>query len=357
MNLAAFLKAHKYSEITEEFPDKEKYPLYYETNKVEFTIRAGEKLFIPAGWFHFVFSEDVEEETGLNFAMNFWYYPLYNWSHGKSSNLLPRKELHNIPNINPKDIMGDRKIRSTWADLNGLFPSDRVFHYFTGKVRNEYITFDEFYKAKNPKMYIVQDQTKELEIYAPPYPTDIYLSSGWVNFGNCRSLIHCDEHDNWLCQIKGSKRVILFPHEDKDKLYMFTRIPMQVYTEIEELVNVRDELIIIKNYGHLDENINLLDFYRDCLTEYNNLKLSKFKTVLPEFTPPKCIISTDTNNQRYQQPQPYPINFFYVKRGKGTITFPGRGANTLDSGYVIMFPSSFIFPFLIEGNLKLCIPL
>lgn len=354
MDLKTFMGSHKYSEITEEFPDKEKYPLYYETSRQEFTIHAGQRLFIPAGWFHFVFSEDVEEESGLNFAMNFWYYPLNNWTHGKPSNLLPRVETHGIPNLHPKDVLGDRPVRSTWSDLDGIFPADRVFHFFKGKVRNDYMTFDEFYKAKNPKMYIVQDENKSLSKYAPPYPTPIYLSSSWVNYGKCRSLIHCDEHDNWLCQIKGSKRVILFPHEDKDKLYMFWRIPSNVLTEIQDLLSLKEQLILITNSG--EPIVPTIDFYRESLINYN-LKLNPFKSRIPDFKIPAQLTCIDMCNQQYSRSQPYPVNFFYVKQGKGTITFPGRGMHTLDAGNTIVFPSSFIFPYFIEGDLKLYVPL
>ena len=354
MDLKTLLGCHKYSEITEEFPDKEKYPLYYETSQQEFTISAGQKLFIPAGWFHFVFSEDVEEETGLNFAMNFWYYPLNNWSHGKRSNLLPRVENHAIPNLHPKDILGNRPVRSTWSDMDGLFPADRTFDFFKGKVRNDYMTFDEFYTAKNPKMYIVQDQNKDLGKYAPSYTTPIYLSSSWVNYGNCRSLIHCDEHDNWLCQIKGSKRVILFPHEDKDKLYMFWKIPSNVFTEIQDLLSLKDQFVMVHSGPTI---VPTPEFYRQSLITYEETKLIPAKTRLPQFKPPVRMECVDTCNQQYSQSQPYPVNFFYITEGKGTITFMGRGSHTLDTGNSIVFPSSFLFPFVIEGNLKLYIPL
>lgn len=354
MDLKTFMGCHKYSGITEEFPDKEKYPLYYEASRQEFTIHAGQKLFIPAGWFHFVFSEDVEEETGLNFAMNFWYYPLNNWSHGKPSNLLPHVEPHNIPNIDPKDVFGDRPVRSTWSDLDGIFPADRVFHFFKGKVRNDYMTYDEFYRAKNPKMYIVQDENKKIRDYAPPYPTPIYLSSSWVNYGNCRSLIHCDEHDNWLCQIKGSKRVILFPHEDKDKLYMLWNIPSNVFTEIQDLLSLKDQFIMILNGSPF---VPTPEYYRESLISYNNMKLNNYKTIVPEFFLPKQLLCIETHNQQYSRSQPYPINFFYIKEGKGTITFPGRGAYSFDAGTTIIFPSSFLFPFYIEGDLKLYVAL
>lgn len=354
MDLKTFMGCHKYSEITEEFPDKEKYPLYYETSKQEFTIRAGQKLFIPAGWFHFVFSEDVEEESGLNFAMNFWYYPLNNWSHGKPSNLLPRVEKHDIPNLDPKDVLGDRPVRSTWSDLNGLFPADRTFDFFKGKVRNDYMTFDEFYTAKNPKMYIVQDENKDIVKYAPTYPTPIYLSSSWINYGNCRSLIHCDEHDNWLCQIKGSKRVILFPHEDKDKLYMFWKIPSNVFTEIQDLLSLKEQFVMI-NTGPII--VPTGEYYRQSIINYHETKLIPAKTGLPQYNLPMRLQCIDTCNQQYSQSQPYPVNFFYITEGKGTITFLGRGAHTLDPGNTIVFPSSFLFPFVIEGNLKLYIPL
>ena len=129
-SLDTFLSETKYSCIEEEFPDKNKFPLYYEASKIEITIEAGEMLFIPAGWFHFVFSEDVDKETGLNFAINYWYYSHPHWSPRNPSIHLPKHMgKHNLPNLNPRNILGGRKHPCTRTELNGLFPSNRLFQH------------------------------------------------------------------------------------------------------------------------------------------------------------------------------------------------------------------------------------
>ena len=62
MEVGQFFNERRFSRIEEEFPDKNQFPLYYKANKTEITIGPGDGLFIPSGWFHFVFSEG----DGLN---------------------------------------------------------------------------------------------------------------------------------------------------------------------------------------------------------------------------------------------------------------------------------------------------
>ena len=62
-----FFAERKYSQIPEEFPDQDTYPLFYTAHKREYNLAPGDKLFIPAGWFHFVYSEE-----GFNYALNKW---------------------------------------------------------------------------------------------------------------------------------------------------------------------------------------------------------------------------------------------------------------------------------------------
>ena len=48
----------------------------YETKRAETTVRAGEILYLPAGWFHEVTSFDDEAEAGGgHLALNYWFHP------------------------------------------------------------------------------------------------------------------------------------------------------------------------------------------------------------------------------------------------------------------------------------------
>jgi len=56
--------------------DADSFPLAKNaTGRVEVTIRAGEGAFIPAGWWHEVFSSDEESRKGEvgHLAINYWY--------------------------------------------------------------------------------------------------------------------------------------------------------------------------------------------------------------------------------------------------------------------------------------------
>jgi len=345
-----FISEYKYSEIQEEFPDKEKYPLYYQASKHEFTINAGEKLFIPAGWFHFVFSEDADPETGLNFAVNFWYHPENNWQPGQPSRLLPRVEKHNLCDINPREFYGNKNIKCYRSELAGLFPSNRVFHKFPGKVWNEYMTFDEFYQTKNPKYYIVQDDV-QIPQFAPKYTTKLMQTSTWINFGNVRSLMHFDENDNWLCQLQGKKRVLLFPHEERYMLYMFNPLNINAINTCISCNNSVYIYVVRKNIKNI-ENFDISELYNTEINEY-----IKNLDVVPKFEFPIKFKTHDTKGIHYEEPQKHCLTSLFVLDGRGVIYFKDRGGLRMDKGDIFIFPNNFSYTWQVRGNLKLVVPI
>lgn len=345
----------KYSSVTSEFPDKSKYPLFYQANKHEITIRAGEKLFIPAGWFHFVFSEETDEESGLNVALNFWFFPLNNWKPGDPSSMLPHKKKHDL-NPSMKDIFGNQKLRCTYSDLNGFFPSDRIFHRFPeGKLCHHYLTFNEFYESKNHKMYIIQHGDINLEKYAPDYPNGIYMSSAWANFGKACSAIHYDEHDNWLYQLKGSKRVILFPHEDRHLMYLFNNLDStKVTNTIIKMSNTITHFILKKRVGILPQKEETSDFFKNQIQNYVNTRQD---VNIPLFDMPSNYKIHHTNGLNWHWDDcKLPLVFMLVVSGKGSIIFVSKNEYELDPGDVIIFPNHFTYPYQTTGNLKILIP-
>jgi hypothetical protein len=134
---------------------------------------------------------------------------------------------------------------------------------------------------------------------------------------------------------------------------MFWKIPSSVFTEIQDLLSLKEQFIMILNGSPI---VPTVDYYRESLISYTNMKLGLFRTEIPYFNLPRQLVCVETRNQQYSRSQPYPVNFFYVKEGKGTITFIGRGGHSFNAGTTIVFPSSFLFPFFIEGDLKLYIP-
>jgi quercetin dioxygenase-like cupin family protein len=368
--LNQWLGEAKYSRILDEFPDKDEFPLYYEVPQQEFTIRAGEMLFIPAGWFHFVFSEDPDPETRLNFAVNYWYHPLNGWDVGKPSQMLPHVEKHPLPDLNPRELLELSTCRCTWSNIQDgkIFPSGRVFsHFDKTKIHEDYMTFDRFYETNNPKYYMVQQQSKLLDekLYplAPKHENSIFMSSIWINFGNCRSLMHYDEHDNWLCQIQGTKRVILYPHEYRDKLYMFNPVPYNTLISIKKLQNLAMKFIGLRENNEVDNinDINYADIWKIEVERYSIHVLQPNGTnIIPPLhldSLPKKHKIIDTHGHPYTQFENYPITLIFILDGTGTITFHGRRQKIkLKKGMSIIFPTHFTYLYSIEGNLKLILP-
>ena len=352
-----YFSGFKYSEITEEYPDKEKYPLYYTASRHEFTIRAGEKLFIPAGWFHFVFSEDPDEKTGLNFAINFWYQPVNKWKYGDDSYGVPYVRKHDLQ-VTPEEIFGNGEVRVVRSELNGLFPSDRNFNWFPrDSVYFEWMGYQDFYRSKNPKYYIIQTSNDLLlNKKAFKYDTDLYSSSCWINFGRARSQLHFDEHDNWLCQMQGTKRVILFPHHERDLLYMKNPLPLRIYRQLIEFFEFPHQFIGYTR-GVSAHRGNIHEVYFEQCSKYHEHKLVPNHVQLPAYPFPKKFQEIYTNHQNYNDNQPYPLNFFYIKEGKGTFHLHVHGGPlNVNPGDCVVFPSNFLFPFELKGNLKMIIP-
>lgn len=343
MSISEFIGEHKYSKVEVEYPDPRQFPLYYKARKHVFEIGPGETLFIPAGWFHFVFSTDTTD--GLNFAVNHWYTPLYNWDRGQKSHLLPHVSKHNL-NIEPYDVMdGDDEVLAVRSTLDGLFPSDRLSHLFKGYVRHETMKLKEFLETKNPRYYVAQNSFSSDKVPTPRYPTPLYMKSIWINFGNVRTLCHYDEHDNFLCQIKGRKRVIMFPHEDRDLLYMINPIRMGILKDIIKNNLVFGTLVQVTDQEHTDIN----DVYSNAIKNYKASVMN-----IPDFKHQTEFKTVDTKGKVYFHETidtEYPLRMIWVISGYGEFTTFQINKH-VKPGSVIVLPTGVPFMWNIRGNLK-----
>lgn len=346
-----FIADTKYSMIESE-TCLEKYPDISKARRHEFTIRQGEMLYIPAGWFHWVFSDEVGED-GLNYAFNYWYET--NWNYSKKTTELPFVKKHSIPYIQPVTLFKDgEKLRLYKTKLNGLFPSDRVFRHFPNAAEFDPMTFKEFLITKNPAYYLVQHEHDEIKKYTP-ISRDIWKASLWVNFGGARTLIHYDEKDNFLCQISGTKRVILFPPEDRHLLYMFNPVSLTVVDEIQYFIRREKSMVYIDTvtditdvegiYTKTIENykIHLAGFDRavpdvlDTTAEFNEIDLTGGKTYG----------NTICQHNKFW-------HFFIIKEGEGVLMFQNlKKEFYVRKNSVIIFPNTFVYPFVFSGDLKI----
>lgn len=274
MKVGEFFNERRFSQIEEEFPDKNIFPLYYTANKTEVVINPGDGLFIPAGWFHFVFSSG-----DINEAVNFWYHAPDEMKEGERNKDDPIIFKHDIKELNVDEstevevsistqkIVGTNSIKSRCKD----------------KLTQVKKTLKEFYDERHPYSYIVQsNEFKHLDEYRIRKTDDFKQCSVWINFGNVYTHLHYDLDDNYLCQIKGSKRILLFPPEDRHLLYLWNPYPLDVIFNLQvafydsDYIHAQPNFIdynfcrrLIENGVSIDDNDMLIDRYYSKIIEYH----------------------------------------------------------------------------------------
>jgi len=226
MDLSQFFYEIRQSRITEEFPSKDLYPLYYKAKRQEFIVKEGSMLFIPTGWFHFIFSEEPNEECGLNASFHFIFRHQDDWIEGKSGKITPKIVPSVVPEI--KDLtsfLGPEKIMNVSKNKNKIFASDNICHRFPD-MKGSKKTLEKFIKDSKTDEYILLNYSPELDNLKPEHNTRLINSAVSISFGHITTALHYDYNDVWLCQVKGTKRVLLFPPEDRDLLYLWNSYPL-----------------------------------------------------------------------------------------------------------------------------------
>lgn len=360
MNLSTFVSESRYSQIVTEFPDKTTFPLYYSAHKTVVELNEGEMLFIPAGMYHLV----VSCNDGFNFAVNYWYTAVTTIEHKHQISK------HNIPDVDLPEIFKDRGKMLVYRSKNSLFPSLTVEHRYPNWVSEDYMTFDEFMQTKSRRQYIVQGQQDYFLQFAPTHPSELIMSSFWANFGGeTTTTLHCDGWDNWLCQVKGKKRVILFPHQDRDLLYMWNPIHEGILSEIskqkeqnrnyffvyqsklvsdevcQEVIGEKNEFIKSDNLKRL-LSIMLFKYDENFKSNFSSGELPwRFRRVL-------------TNNMdyfnigSYSQQYSYPYIFVACIKGYGHFNINGeRTRFQKGDGFVV--PHSFMYRVAVQGDVTI----
>jgi hypothetical protein len=257
MEVEQFFSERRYSPISDEFPCKIKYPKFYEAHKSEITIGPGDTIFIPAGWFHLVFSETDSE--GVNFAINQWYEAKH-LTEGESGEVKPFKAKHDLI-IDPNSVMKPETELDVMTSPNGKFGSNSVASYkFEEGLNYIKMTWSEFWTQKRKDSYLVQCECPELDKYEKGRE-NFRGSTIWINFDKVNSYLHYDRDDNFLMQIRGTKRILLFPPEDHQLLYTFNPYPLSVVSMLDKSWNGWDKVYIIRDSNIrfvADELLNML---------------------------------------------------------------------------------------------------
>jgi len=231
---------------------------YYSANKIEVEIGENEMLFIPAGWFHFVISDKVDKDERLNVAISFFtefdkcadcdliegkkiFFNNINLLKEENLNYqrlkddkLPikiisnkRRNKHvNISNI--KKMFEDKNIIVN-KSKNQLFVSNFIKDIYPDNCIEIEKKIDEIiYNGKKENYYLMQTENdfSIIGIQPPDFLNNEKKKnySFWMNFGNVYSGLHYDIHNNILLQLKGSKKILLFPPYEREKLHLVNKL-------------------------------------------------------------------------------------------------------------------------------------
>lgn len=365
MNEYTWFNDRRYSKITCKHPDRKIYPDFYKARRMEYILRPGEMIFIPKGWFHFVFSEEPDEETGLCAAINFWYPSNQNESLD-SSHLKPKFGWHDIKFSEVYEIIKSNIFNVTISRLEIFAPTIMDFRF---PVSTDFMSFEEFYKARNSHHYIAQNKFEKLNKFSIPFETPVNDSTVWINWGHCKTLPHYDLQDNWLCQLQGTRRVILTPNEDRDFMYTFNPYPLELIYKIK--TRQEETLIHIEN-GAIDSNVvkellEALGNQDEALIECTGLSLSFER----ELKMQNCLLF---KNGSYELPSNIECKIFKIKKYKpgeriqsefqlGSLWFITKGSVTIrkscictDFGDVISYPGNWMYPVKVESECIIITP-
>lgn len=275
-----FFVQRRFSKIPEPYPTNEIYNDYNSTHKIEITLSPGDMLFIPAGWFHFVSSEDTDTKSKLNIAISFFTKHNHECLDCKDfSNIslcqnLKEEHLQNLdfthykltstPFILRDYFVSNKKwslFNTTVESLkkkfknqnilinkskNKLFASNYIKEFFPDSCLESYMSFHEFIKQglsphSNYNYYLIQsEQQKDILKFENPsfLSNEEYANfSLWINFGNIYSSLHYDIHDNILTQIQGTKKIILIPPSERHKLHLFNPLNTKFLCTLNKIIN------------------------------------------------------------------------------------------------------------------------
>jgi hypothetical protein len=256
----------RFSLVPDPYADSGLYEDYGKCKKTTVEIEPGNMLFIPAGWFHYVISEE-DKETNLNMAVSYFthhdncidcdldknqnfkdleeisinnlVYSKYKnlsqpfvirdyFEHNKRFSLLDMSK-DEIKKMYPEEVIVTKSKRS-------LFVSNYIAKHFPDCCEEQEMMFDDFIKSNNKSYYLIQNEKKINEI---PYflDTEKYANfSSWINFGDVYSSLHYDTNNNILMQIFGKKKVILIPPSEYKSLHLINQMDTKLLCTINKYI-------------------------------------------------------------------------------------------------------------------------
>jgi hypothetical protein len=233
-------------------PDPSRYPLFAQTRPVSCVLHAGQALYIPARWWHWITSYD------RNLALNFWHLPERPdapTANIEASSAVPTTTPAEFPRwfsagapvvLESPDIAHWRAV-SAWSDDYllehvgasrrevGISPDPFLFPLKgPHQTRVESMTFGEYLQrsAESPDHhYLARDEAipRQLaadwsvpECWRAGFSDQRYRVAFWMTRGGAEgvtSALHYDDYENLLVQVAGRKRVFLFSPDQGPLLY------------------------------------------------------------------------------------------------------------------------------------------
>jgi hypothetical protein len=236
------------------------------TNPISISMKKGDCLFIPKGWWHWIVSKPNTK------AYNIWFDENINI---KKPLILSEKINSKITNNLLIDLLQNKKVVVYNENENTEFEST-VKDYIESNIEYTYIiTLNDIYSHNR---FIIDLLEKYLQIPKILNNNNIIIDKKninfWFNINIMDTGLHYDDDNGILCMIDGVKDVLLFPPEDTFLLDSYKNIPLWIHNKIENLLyntyGIRNN-IIPTNKIH-NNNLLLRSFTHPEIVRYiNNL--------------------------------------------------------------------------------------
>ena len=209
-----------------------KYPLYYLTKPFVFELFPGDCLYIPYGWWHWIFSK------GETMALNQWFNSNINIDVNKRRKPYKFKNINYVPELWDTELLKEKLTNdgygggSDYPNLCSFIKPNRVYP----EENNVYQTYSNFKSfldyGEDIKPYLgflLEDFIPEEYKNQLVDPGNIEKCNFWYYSNGANSGLHFDNYENYLCQMKGSKKVYLFPPSSSWCLYADTVLKSSIY--------------------------------------------------------------------------------------------------------------------------------
>jgi hypothetical protein len=288
-----FYHTRRFSSYVHKNPCSNQYPNYYKARRFEVILNEGDTLYIPSGWFHHIYSEEVS--SNINMSINFWTN-----TDKKEINIFNQSYSHinTIPELDSsKSIDYETNVKSSLPftfytpfekpniqQLNELFNNlllnncKQSYNTFISHLvdlnsddKYTYITFNDFINQKDKYNYVLGNNisnhlnnNKWIQNLIPSFlkNKDIFTHV-WLNHGNVSTRNHYDIYENILFQVYGSKRVLLCPPDERANLYMINPYSLEFILKLNNTLNhnytLEDAPIINKHYPSIQFYQNSLN--------------------------------------------------------------------------------------------------